>query len=183
MNSKSLPPIHTGKMKTILFIFAAAQILYCSGEPCANSTFPGMRNALTATVSRLNNNSTINNLFAVTSCNVQSITDFGERSFSMVLVIDVQETMCRRDSGIDPANCTLKPITEAATATCSCRVRITNRMIENVELECRSTYMTTPIVPVTSEPTIPSPTSTSTSTPASTSMQIWFIMMVLFKVL
>ncbi|XP_078404027.1 secreted phosphoprotein 24-like [Cetorhinus maximus] len=164
-------------MKAILCIFAVVQILYCCGEPCGNSTF--VRNALNATVTEVNKNFTINHLLAVTSCKVLNITNYDEGFYYVDLEIDVQETTCLKASGKDPANCSLKTTPGAKTAHCTSWVRLMRELSECVKLVCREAILTTSIAP---EPTMITQ-STAMKMPASTSMWIWSIMMVFYKIL
>ncbi|XP_041056230.1 secreted phosphoprotein 24-like [Carcharodon carcharias] len=102
-------------MKFILFTFAAAQILSCSGIPCRSSTFSQIGIVIDATIAKVNEEFTMNNLLALVNCEVTSVQDFGEGIFKVNLTVDVQETVCNRSSGLDPANCALIPIPDAVS--------------------------------------------------------------------
>uniref|UniRef100_UPI00398F8CF3 secreted phosphoprotein 24-like n=1 Tax=Pristiophorus japonicus TaxID=55135 RepID=UPI00398F8CF3 len=97
-------------MKIILFILAAVRILRCSGIPCEASTRPEVPPALNATLTKVNEESTLNNLFTVTGCELVNVTDAGERVFEANLVIEVQKAECLNGSGSDPAQYELKPV-------------------------------------------------------------------------
>ncbi|XP_067890775.1 secreted phosphoprotein 24-like isoform X2 [Heterodontus francisci] len=132
-------------MKLIFFVIVAVQILYCSGLPCANCTFPVIDKALAASVVKLNEESTIDNRFAVTKTELKDIISIGERLFLIDLVLDVQETMCPRETGLDWAECELKPLPTAETATCLSRVTVDIDVIVNVEVQCTDKKQITPI--------------------------------------
>ncbi|XP_067842954.1 proteoglycan 4-like [Heptranchias perlo] len=153
-------------MKIILFILAAVQSFYCSGQTCENCGFPVVIEALNASVIKLNEISTIDNLLAVTKHKVDAITPLGERLLQVDLTFDIQETVCLKDDVNDSAKCQLKPFPDAETATCMSWVTFEAGVIKNVELQCMSTNLTTPIAPVTSEPSTPTPAPISTPTPA-----------------
>ncbi|XP_038646307.1 secreted phosphoprotein 24-like [Scyliorhinus canicula] len=103
-------------MKIILFIFAAAQILHCSGIPCASSPNSEPPIAISETIAKVNEQLATSNLFAIVKCELISRIDFGERVFEINITIDIQETVCNVSSGMDPANCALIPIPDAITA-------------------------------------------------------------------
>ncbi|XP_038664201.1 secreted phosphoprotein 24-like [Scyliorhinus canicula] len=155
-------------MKTVLFIFAAAQVLYCSGERCGNS-FPAGA-ALNATIRKLNDNLTNSNLLAVTNCTVLQAVDFGKGFLNVTLKIDVHETTCLADSGKDPSTCSLKTSPGAKTAICTSQVILDQINIDRISLECSYRILTTPMVPVTSESSMTSLTSAPMTSPTSASM-------------
>ncbi|XP_078085409.1 secreted phosphoprotein 24-like isoform X3 [Mustelus asterias] len=100
-------------MKTILFIFAAAQIIYTSGTPCGDFSDPESQRAINATIRKVNEEFATSNLFVIVKCEVTSRLNFGERIFQVNLTIEIQETVCNKSSGADPTNCTLIPVPEA----------------------------------------------------------------------
>ncbi|GCC33933.1 hypothetical protein chiPu_0012404 [Chiloscyllium punctatum] len=51
-------------------------------------------------------------------------TDLGEGATDFEFVIDVQETVCAVNSGLDPSNCTLLTTPNAKTATCTSHVEV-----------------------------------------------------------
>ncbi|XP_067842947.1 secreted phosphoprotein 24-like [Heptranchias perlo] len=131
-------------MKIILFVVAAVQILYCSGLPCGNCTFPVIDEALVASVVKLNEDCTIKNLFAATKSELKEIISTGERLFLVNLAFDVQETVCPKEAGLDWAECALKPLPTAETASCTSRVTFDIDVIVNVEVQCTATNRITP---------------------------------------
>ncbi|XP_078077452.1 secreted phosphoprotein 24-like [Mustelus asterias] len=167
------------RMKAILIILAAGQILSCSGQICGNATT--VKDALNATLQKVNDNFTVNNLLVATNCEVLENTDLGERVHNVVLEIIVQETTCLKDSAADPSDCSLKTSPDARIANCTSQVLLSFRMAPVIKLECRNITLTTPTVPVTSESTMTSPTSTAMKIPAATSLWTWSIMMAFYK--
>ncbi|GCB59810.1 hypothetical protein scyTo_0014031 [Scyliorhinus torazame] len=116
-------------MKVILFIFAAAQILHCSGIPCASSTFSELKTAIDITIAKVNEEFATSNIFAIVKCELTNNPVFTEGQTTVNLTIDIQATVCNKSSGLDPANCSLIPIQNARTATCFSWVTL--RRIEN----------------------------------------------------
>ncbi|XP_051882539.1 secreted phosphoprotein 24-like isoform X2 [Pristis pectinata] len=131
-------------MKIILFILSSLQILCCSGQPCGNCTFPVIDEALIASVRKLNDISSIDNLFAMVKGEVKDIVSVGERMFFVDLALDVQETVCPKDSGLDWADCALKPLATAETANCTSRVTFDIDVVVNVEVQCTEMDWITP---------------------------------------
>ncbi|XP_072900770.1 uncharacterized protein [Hemitrygon akajei] len=163
MGSMHLTEMDASRRNIFIFVFAAAQILYCSAQRCGNTNFQLIELVLNATIEKVNENSTISNLYAVTRCKVLNVTDFGERVAEVKLIFDVQETECAKNSSSNPAQCTLKPISDAETATCTGVVRLENEIVQNVNVQCMDTNVTTPAMP-TSTP-LDTTATKSASTP------------------
>ncbi|XP_060684034.1 uncharacterized protein LOC132817549 [Hemiscyllium ocellatum] len=162
-------------MKIIFIIFAVAQILYYSdsGIPCDQSTNSQTPEAVNATIIQVNQMFAMNNLFRIVSCQVLNATDLGEGATDFEIVIDVQETVCAVNSGLDPANCTLLPTPDAKTATCTSQVQVRRNESPVVMVQCMNTSMTTPTPTSTPTPnatSTPTPTSAPNTTPTPTSM-------------
>ncbi|XP_043550404.1 G8 domain-containing protein DDB_G0286311-like [Chiloscyllium plagiosum] len=160
-------------MKIIFIIFAVAQILYYSdsGIPCDQSTNSQTPEAVNATITQVNQMFAMNNLFRIVSCQVLNATDLGEGATDFEIIIDVQETVCAVNSGLDPANCTLLLTPDAKTATCTSQVQVRRNESPVVMVQCMNTSMTTPTPTSTPTPnttSTPTPTSTPTSTSTST---------------
>ncbi|XP_055486810.1 mucin-2-like [Leucoraja erinacea] len=153
------------KMKTILFVFAAVHVFYTSAQSCASSTFPIVE---TATIAQVNVDSSNSNLFAVTRCEVIFEANLGERLFLVVIVIDIQGTVCLNNSGIDPSICDLIPITNAETATCTSTITLQVGLFQNIQVQCFNTNVTTPAITPTTPVTTPSILVTTLDTTDST---------------
>ncbi|XP_067890719.1 uncharacterized protein [Heterodontus francisci] len=157
-------------MKIILLIFAAVRILHCCELTCENCGFPVVSEAITASVIKLNEISTIDNCFSVTKHKVDAILPLEEHFLQVNLTIDVWETICLKDARNESVKCQLKPLPDAETATCTSWVMLDKGEIQSVEIECRNTNLTTTIVPVTSEPITSTPAPTLLTTPTTTSI-------------
>ncbi|GCC17052.1 hypothetical protein chiPu_0017431, partial [Chiloscyllium punctatum] len=149
-----------------------AQILYYSdsGTPCDQSTSSQTPKAVNATIAKVNQMFAMNNLLRIVSCQVLHATDLGEGATDFEIVIDVQETVCAVNSGLDPANCTLLPTQDAKSATCTSQVQVRRNISPIVMVQCMNMSMTTSTPTSSSNSTsIPTPTSTSTINSTSTS--------------
>ncbi|XP_072900772.1 secreted phosphoprotein 24-like isoform X2 [Hemitrygon akajei] len=131
-------------MKTILLILSSLQVLRCSGQQCGNCTFPIIDEALAASVRKLNDISSIDNLFAIVKGEVKDIVSVGERIFFVDLMIDVQETVCPKYNGLNWTGCPLKPLEMAERASCTSRVTFDIEVLVNVELQCTGVDWITP---------------------------------------
>ncbi|XP_067842948.1 secreted phosphoprotein 24-like [Heptranchias perlo] len=115
-------------MKTIIFILAAVQILHCSGQ--------FVNEFVDASINKLNEETTLSNLVAVTGYEIKGII-LTNKGLEVKLTFNVQETKCVKEAGVVLAECSLKPLPFAVTASCISTVRYANCAIQNVDLTCK----------------------------------------------
>ncbi|XP_062906098.1 uncharacterized protein LOC134347659 [Mobula hypostoma] len=167
-----LTTLHANKMKSIIFIFAAVQIFYCSAQTCGETASPEAELALNATITRANEEYAISNIFAVQSCEVVQTIPLTNGFSLLDIAISVQETECAKNSTLDLAECPLKPISDAETADCTGRVLIEEDRVRSVIINCANTTATDQLDTSTATPTTTgtalNPSSTSANTSATT---------------
>ncbi|XP_048389709.2 uncharacterized protein LOC125453799 [Stegostoma tigrinum] len=160
--------VSAGKMKIILFLFAAARILYQSDsiDPCEPSTFTEIDIVLNATVTRLNRDFAMGNPLTIVNCRVTNITNFGERLFQLDLAFDAQEATSSSIFEIDLA---LKPLSSTINLACTSQVRIDFATILSILVACDITSTTSTPEPSTTPTPLPSttPSPETSTTPAS----------------
>ncbi|XP_072118270.1 secreted phosphoprotein 24-like [Mobula birostris] len=118
-------------MKTFLLAVAAVQIFYCSGVPST-------KEALRASVIKLNEMTEIPNLCSITRRGVTNTYHTGKLSYSMDLTFSVKETVCSKNSGqeFDDPSCSFRHKNIAEKGFCKSHVEFFADKVADVELEC-----------------------------------------------
>ncbi|XP_032880473.1 secreted phosphoprotein 24-like [Amblyraja radiata] len=119
-------------MKFFLLAIAAVQILHCSGVPST-------KNALRASVGKLNEITEINNLCAVNGRRGKIVYRTGKLWYNVDLVFSVKETVCSKNSGqeFDDRSCHFRSRKNAAKGICKSSVEYFAGKIVDVDVECR----------------------------------------------
>ncbi|XP_078260567.1 secreted phosphoprotein 24-like [Rhinoraja longicauda] len=118
-------------MKSFLLAIAAVQILHCSGVPST-------KDALRASVAKLNEITEFTNLCAVTRRGVTNTYRTGKLSYNVDLTFSVKETVCSKNSGqeFDDPSCTFHPKNIAEKGFCKSRVEYFADKVADVDVEC-----------------------------------------------
>ncbi|XP_072115693.1 secreted phosphoprotein 24-like [Mobula birostris] len=118
-------------MKTFLLAITAVQILYCSGVPST-------KEALRASVIKLNEITEITNLCGITRRGVTNTYRTGKLSYSMDLTFSVKETVCSKNSGqeFDDPSCSFRHKNIAEKGFCKSHVEFFADKVADVEVEC-----------------------------------------------
>ncbi|XP_055494515.1 secreted phosphoprotein 24-like isoform X1 [Leucoraja erinacea] len=118
-------------MKSFLLAIAAVQILHCSGVPST-------KDALRASVAKLNEITEITNLCAITRRGVTTTYHTGKLSYNVDLTFSVKETVCSKNSGqeFDDPSCTFLPKDIAEKGFCKSRVEYFADKVADVDVEC-----------------------------------------------
>ncbi|XP_032880449.1 secreted phosphoprotein 24-like isoform X1 [Amblyraja radiata] len=118
-------------MKSFLLAIAAVQILHCSGVPST-------KDALRASVAKLNEITEITNLCAITRRGVTTTYRTGKLSYNVDLTFSVKETVCSKNSGqeFDDSGCTFRPKDIAEKGFCKSRVEYFADKVADVDVEC-----------------------------------------------
>ncbi|XP_072434415.1 secreted phosphoprotein 24-like [Chiloscyllium punctatum] len=119
-------------MKAFLLTIAAVQILHCSG-------IPSPKDALRASVIKLNQITETSNLCGITRRRVKDIHRTGKVSYNVDLTFSVKETVCSKNSGLefDDASCYFRPRNTAEKGLCKSRVEYFADEVVDVVVECR----------------------------------------------
>ncbi|XP_062908635.1 secreted phosphoprotein 24-like [Mobula hypostoma] len=118
-------------MKTFLLSIFAVQILYCSGVPST-------KEALRASVIKLNEITEITNLCGITRRGVTNTYRTGKLSYNVDLTFSVKETICSKNSGqeFDDPSCFFRPKNIAEKGFCKSHVEFLADKVADVEVEC-----------------------------------------------
>ncbi|XP_059822078.1 secreted phosphoprotein 24-like [Hypanus sabinus] len=118
-------------MKTFLLAIAAVQILYCSG-------MPSTKEALRASVIKLNEITEITNLCGISRGGVTNTYRTGKLSYSVDLTFSVKETDCSKNSGqeFDDPSCSFRPKNIAGKGFCKSHVEFFADKVADVDVEC-----------------------------------------------
>ncbi|XP_032880448.1 secreted phosphoprotein 24-like isoform X2 [Amblyraja radiata] len=118
-------------MKSFLLAIAAVQILHCSGVPST-------KDALRASVAKLNEITEITNLCAITRRGVTTTYRTGKLSYNVDLTFSVKETVCSKNSvrEFDDSGCTFRPTKIAEKGFCKSRVEYFADKVADVDVEC-----------------------------------------------
>ncbi|XP_072900768.1 secreted phosphoprotein 24-like isoform X2 [Hemitrygon akajei] len=120
-----------GRMKTFLLAIAAVQIFYCSGVPST-------KEALRASVIKLNEITEITNLCGITRRGVIDTYRTGKLSYNVDLTFSVKETVCSKNSGqeFDNPSCFFRPKNIAEKGFCKSHVEFFADKVADVDVEC-----------------------------------------------
>ncbi|XP_032880439.1 secreted phosphoprotein 24-like isoform X1 [Amblyraja radiata] len=118
-------------MKSFLLAIAAVQILHCSG-------LPSTKDALRASVAKLNEITKITNLCAITRRGVTNTYRTGKLSHNVYLTFSVKETVCSKNTGqeFDDPICTFRPKNIAEKGFCKSHVEYFADKVADVDVEC-----------------------------------------------
>ncbi|XP_055494508.1 uncharacterized protein LOC129698986 [Leucoraja erinacea] len=118
-------------MKSFLLAIAAVQILHCLGVPSS-------KDALRASVAKLNEITEITNLCAITRRGVTNTYRTGKLSYNVDLTFSVTETVCSKNSGMefDDPGCRFRPRKIAEKGFCNSRVEYFADKLADVDVEC-----------------------------------------------
>ncbi|XP_043550486.1 secreted phosphoprotein 24-like [Chiloscyllium plagiosum] len=119
-------------MKAFLLTIAAVQILHCSG-------IPRPKDALRASVIKLNQITETSNLCGITRRRVKDIHRTGKLSYNVDLTFSVKETVCSKNSGLefDDPSCNFRPRKAAEKGFCKSRIEYYADEVINVDVECQ----------------------------------------------
>ncbi|XP_062908632.1 secreted phosphoprotein 24-like [Mobula hypostoma] len=118
-------------MKSFLLTIIAVQILHCLGVPST-------KEALRASVVKLNEITEITNLCGISRSGVTNTYRTGKLSHSVDLTFSVKETVCSKNSGqeFDDPSCSFLPKNIAEKGFCKSHVEFFADKVADVEVEC-----------------------------------------------
>ncbi|XP_060684040.1 secreted phosphoprotein 24-like isoform X2 [Hemiscyllium ocellatum] len=119
-------------MKAFLLTIAAVQILHCSG-------IPSPKDALRASVIKLNEITETSNLCGITRRRVKNIQHTGKLSYNVDLTFSVKETVCSKNSGLefDDPSCHFRLRKAAERGLCKSHVAYFADEVVDIDVECR----------------------------------------------
>ncbi|XP_010624409.1 secreted phosphoprotein 24 isoform X2 [Fukomys damarensis] len=119
-----------------LVIFALG-MNYCSGFPVFDYDPSSLREALSASVAKVNSQSLSPYLFRAFRNSLKRVNVLDEDSVIMSLEFSVGETTCLKDSGEDPSTCAFQRGYYVQTAACRSTVRMLGEQAQQVWAHCR----------------------------------------------
>ncbi|XP_072902877.1 uncharacterized protein [Hemitrygon akajei] len=157
--------MHANEMKIVIFIIAAVQIFYCSAQTCGVMAPPQAELALNATITKVNVEYAVSNIFAVQMCEVVQFILLTNGFALLDITISVQETECAKNSTLDLAQCPLKPISDAETANCTGRVLTEEDRVRSIITKCTNTTAANALNLSTATPTTGFALNTASTSP------------------
>ncbi|XP_072902854.1 secreted phosphoprotein 24-like [Hemitrygon akajei] len=118
-------------MKSFLLAIAVVQILHCSGVPRT-------KEALRASVIKLNEITEIPNLCGISRRGVTNTYRTGKLSYKVDLTFSVKETVCSKNSSLefDDPTCLFRPKKIAEKGFCKSHVEFFADKVADVDVEC-----------------------------------------------
>ncbi|XP_008688524.1 secreted phosphoprotein 24 isoform X2 [Ursus maritimus] len=122
---------------TVLTVFVlGVNYLPCTGFPVYDYDSSSLREALRASVAKVNSQSLSPYLFRAFRSSLKRVNVLDQDSLNMDLEFGIRETTCRRDSGEDPASCDFQRGYYVA-AVCRSTVRVSAEEVQDVWVRCR----------------------------------------------
>nr|XP_012805049.1 secreted phosphoprotein 24 [Jaculus jaculus] len=109
----------------------------CSGFPVYDYDPSSLREALRASVEKVNSQSLSPYLFRAYQSSLQRVNVLDEDTLIMSLEFNVRETTCLRDSGKEPSTCVFQRGYYVPTAACRSTVQMAAEQVQDVWALCR----------------------------------------------
>uniref|UniRef100_A0A2I2YBX2 Secreted phosphoprotein 24 n=1 Tax=Gorilla gorilla gorilla TaxID=9595 RepID=A0A2I2YBX2_GORGO len=124
-------------MMKILIMFALGMNYWsCSGFPVYDYDPSSLRDALSASVAKVNSQSLSPYLFRAFRSSLKRVEVLDENNLVMNLEFSIRETTCRKDSGEDPATCAFQRDYYVSTAVCRSTVKVSAQQVQGVHARC-----------------------------------------------
>ncbi|XP_032211131.1 secreted phosphoprotein 24 isoform X1 [Mustela erminea] len=131
-----LPGTEKMVMKILILFVLGMNYPSCAGFPVYNYDSSSLREALRASVAKVNSQSLSPYLFRAFRSSIKRVNVLDEDSLNMDLEFGIRETTCRRDSGEDPATCDFQRGYYASPAICRSTVRMSAEQVQGVWVRC-----------------------------------------------
>ncbi|NXA94143.1 SPP24 protein, partial [Melanocharis versteri] len=127
-------------MKILIFVLALS-VFSCSGFPAYDYDLPVAKEALNASLARINSQSWGRNLYGIVRSRVMGMDMWDSDVYGLDLHFSIRETVCTKASGRDPSTCDFKTGPFVPTASCRSVVEVSGELIANITVRChRSTF-------------------------------------------
>ncbi|XP_044532517.1 secreted phosphoprotein 24 [Gracilinanus agilis] len=127
-------------MEVLGIVTLALNIWACSGFPVYDYDPAVMREALEASVAKVNAQSQSPNLFRAYKSSVKRVNFMNENDLSMDIDFRIRETECRKESGNPPSTCDFKRGYYVPTASCRSTIQISAEQVQNVWVRCHPAF-------------------------------------------
>ncbi|XP_057602116.1 secreted phosphoprotein 24 isoform X2 [Hippopotamus amphibius kiboko] len=124
----------------LLMIFVLATnpwLPYCAGFPVYDYDLSSLREAVNASVAKVNSQSLSPYLFRAFRSSIKRVNVQDENSFTMDIEFGIRETTCRRGSGEDPATCDFQTGYYMPAAICRSTVMVSDEQVKDVWVRCQ----------------------------------------------
>ncbi|XP_074046551.1 secreted phosphoprotein 24 [Macrotis lagotis] len=127
-------------MEVLVIITLAVNIWSCSGFPVYDYDPAMMREALKASVEKVNSQSQSPNLFRAFKSSIKRVNFLNENDLTMDIDFKIRETECKKESRNPPSTCAFKLGYFTSTASCRSTVEISNEQVQNVWVRCHHAF-------------------------------------------
>ncbi|XP_030883555.1 secreted phosphoprotein 24 [Leptonychotes weddellii] len=132
-----LPRTEKMMMKILIVFVLGMNYPSCAGFPVYDYDSSSLREALRASVAKVNSQSLSPYLFRAFRSSVKRVNVLDQDSLNMDLEFGIRETTCRRDSGEDPTTCDFQRVYYMPSAICRSTVRLSAEQVQDVWVRCR----------------------------------------------
>lgn len=109
----------------------------CTGFPVYSYNQSSVKEALSASVAKVNAQSLSPYLFRAFRSSIKRVNILEEENLSIDIQFSIRETTCRRDSGEDPATCDFQRGYYVPAAVCRSTVWVSADQVEDAWVHCR----------------------------------------------
>ncbi|KAM9248681.1 secreted phosphoprotein 24 isoform 1-T4 [Dugong dugon] len=125
------------KMMVISVVFVLGMGPWsCSGFPVYDYDPSSLKEALSASMAKVNSQALSPYLFRAFRNSVKRVSVVDEDTLNMDLEFGIQETVCRRDSGENPATCDFKRDYFVTVFVCRSSVKLSAQQVRDVWVQC-----------------------------------------------
>uniref|UniRef100_A0A8D1I3G7 Secreted phosphoprotein 24 n=1 Tax=Sus scrofa TaxID=9823 RepID=A0A8D1I3G7_PIG len=132
-----LPNMEKRAMRMLAMFVLGTSFWSCAGFPVYDYDPSSLREAVGASVAKVNSQSLSPYLFRAFRSSLKRVNVLGEDSLSMDIEFGIRETTCKRDSGEDPATCDFQRGYFTPSAICRSTVQISAEKVQDVWVRCR----------------------------------------------
>ncbi|KAB0388096.1 hypothetical protein FD755_003052 [Muntiacus reevesi] len=123
-------------MKMLVIFVLGMNHWTCTGFPVYDYDPASLKEALSASVAKVNSQSLSPYLFRAFRSSIKRVNALDEDSLTMDLEFRIQETTCRRESEADPATCDFQRGYHVPIAVCRSTVRMSAERAQDVWVRC-----------------------------------------------
>ncbi|XP_052493959.1 secreted phosphoprotein 24 [Budorcas taxicolor] len=123
-------------MKMLVIFVLGMNHWTCTGFPVYDYDPASLKEALSASVAKVNSQSLSPYLFRAFRSSIKRVNALDEDSLTMDLEFRIQETTCRRESEADLATCDFQRGYHVPVAICRSTVRMSSERVQDVWVRC-----------------------------------------------
>ncbi|XP_006866876.1 PREDICTED: secreted phosphoprotein 24 [Chrysochloris asiatica] len=124
-------------MKLLIVLVLGTDTWSCSGFPVYDYDPSSLKEALDASVAKVNSQALSPYLFRAFRSTVKKVSVVDEDNLSMDIEFSIRETVCRRDSSEDPSICDFQRGFYVPVAVCRSSVQVSAHQVRDVWVHCR----------------------------------------------